>query len=99
MNHIENLHQTVLKKVKDADVRLSIPNKPTNWWMLDVIYPDYHLCVEWKADMGFGLTSNETHGYGEGCHETYKTLAEVLPRVLELVQGKLATIPPAGISV
>lgn len=54
---------------------------------------DYHLAVAWKKEEGFGLVSSDTHGYGEGADEVYKTLDDVFRRIVKLVSERRSTTP------
>ncbi|CAN5510866.1 hypothetical protein BH10CYA1_BH10CYA1_52870 [soil metagenome] len=66
-------------------------------WSLDLFLLDYHLAVAWQEGKGFGIVSNDTHGYGEEADEVYETLENALPRVVELVANRRPTVPPEAV--
>jgi hypothetical protein len=62
-----------------------------------VFLSDYHLAVAWQANKGFGIVSNDSHGYGEGADEVYEDLEPALPRVVQLLTYRLPTEPPHAV--
>ena len=61
---------------------------------MNVFLPDYHLAIAWQAGRGFGIVSDDDHGYGEGADEIFDELEQALPRVVQLLAYRLATAPP-----
>ena len=43
-------------------------------WSLNVFLPNYHLAVAWQAGKGFGVVSDDSHGYGEGADEVFEDM-------------------------
>lgn len=69
------------KSVSRARITLDEPIIKNEIWSLNVFLPDYHLAVAWQTNKGFGIVSDDSHGYGEGADEVYEDLESALPRV------------------
>jgi len=82
-----------------ARISLDEPLVAGGVWSLDLLLPDYHLAVAWQKDKGFGIVSDDTHGYGEGADEVYEDLDTVLPRIVELITNKRPTTPPEAVKL
>ncbi len=46
----------------------------------------YHLAIDWRAESGFGLTSDAEHGYGEPADEHYSEFGPALMRSVKLIK-------------
>ena len=96
MIEIKQLQKLILKKFSNSRAVLDKPLQKTGVWALDIFLPDYHLAIAWQAGKGFGLVSDDAHGYGEGADEVYESLESVLPRIIELLEKKQSTQSPLG---
>lgn len=98
-SEIRQMQRFLARAFPSARVTLDEPLSTKGVWSLDLFLPDYHLAVAWKEDKGFGLVSDEMHGYGEGADEVYETLESALPRVVELVAERRPTSPPEAVGL
>lgn len=97
MNELRHLQHFLTRAFPTARITVDEPLVKGGVWLLDLFLPDYHLAIAWRKDKGFGIVSNDMHGYGEGADEVYDTLEDALPRIVELVAGRQAT--PSGKSL
>jgi len=94
MNPIQKLQRFLLTAFSDAKVTLDEPLATGGVWSMNVFLPDYHLAVAWQTGKGFGVVSDDEHGYGEGAHEVFEDLEQALPRIVKLLAHKLTSVPP-----
>lgn len=94
MNQIQKMQRFLLSAFSSARVTLDEPLVKDGVWSLNVYLTDYHLAVAWQAARGFGIVADDTHGYGEGADEVFDDLDRALPRVVQLLTSRLATVPP-----
>jgi len=97
INEIQRMQRILQGVFPTARVNLDEPLRKTGVWALDVFLPDYHLAIAWQAKKGFGLVSDETHGYGEGADEVFDDLDNALPRIVHLLNCKRPTVPPQSV--
>jgi len=97
MNSIQKMQRFLLRAFSSARVTLDEPIVKDGVWSLNVFLNNYHLAIAWQADKGFGIVSNDTHGYGEGADEVFDDLEQSLPRVVQLLTYRLATVPPPAV--
>ncbi|MBX9719900.1 MAG: helix-turn-helix domain-containing protein [Candidatus Obscuribacterales bacterium] len=97
MNEIQQLQRFLLKAFSRARITLDEPIFENGVWSLNVFLPDYHLAVAWQTNKGFGIVSNDSHGYGESADEVYDDLKSALPRVIQLLNERLVTVPPPAV--
>jgi DNA-binding XRE family transcriptional regulator len=97
MNEIQKMQRFLLSAFSSARVTLDEPLVKGGVWSLNVFLPNYHLAVAWQTDKGFGIVSNDSHGYGEGADEVFEDLDRALPRVVQLLTYRLATVPPQAV--
>lgn len=94
MNQIQKLQRFLLTAFSDAKVTLDEPLMADGVWSMNVFLFDYHLAVAWQTGKGFGVVSDDAHGYGEGAHEVFEDFDHALPRIVKLLTYKLASVPP-----
>src|SRR3954453_6585444 len=94
MNPIQKLQRFLLTAFSDAKVTLDEPLAAGGVWSMNVSLPDYHLAVAWQTGKGFGVVSDDEHGYGEGAHEVFEDLEQALPRIVKLLVYRLTSVPP-----
>ncbi len=97
MNEIRHMQRFLTRAFPTARITVDEPLVKGGVWSLDLFLLDYHLAVAWKKGKGFGVVSNDTHGYGEGADEIYESLDDVLPRIVELVANQRPTVPPEAV--
>jgi hypothetical protein len=97
MNEIQKMQRFLLKAFSTARITLDEPIVKDGVWSLNVFLPGYHLAVAWQAGKGFGVVSDDSHGYGEGADEVFDDLERALPRVVQLLAYRLATMPPQAV--
>jgi DNA-binding XRE family transcriptional regulator len=94
MNDIQKMQRFLLNAFPSARIALDEPLVKNGVWSLNVFLPDFHLAVAWQAKKGFGIVSDDAHGYGEGADEVFEELDRALPRVVRLLTYKAGTVPP-----
>jgi len=94
MNPIQKLQRFLLTAFSDAKVTLDEPLVNDGVWSMNVFLPHYHLAVAWQAGKGFGVVSDDEHGYGEGAHEVFEDLDQALPRIVKLLTCRLTSVAP-----
>jgi len=94
MNPIQKMQRFLLSAFSSGRITLDEPLVKDGVWSLNVFLPDYHLAVAWQVDKGLGVVSDDSHGYGEGADEAFEDLDRALPRVVQLLTYRLATVPP-----
>ncbi len=99
MNEIQKLQRFLLNAFSGVRVTLDEPLVADGVWSLNVFLPDYHLAVAWQVGRGFGIVSDDNHGYGEGAHEVFEDLEQALPRIVRLITYKLDTAPPRAVGL
>ena len=97
MNEIQRMQKFLQNAFSSARITLDKPLRKGGVWSMNVFLPDYHIAAAWQEGKGFGIVSNDTHGYGEGADEVYENLDIALPRVVQLLNYKLATAPPHSV--
>ncbi len=97
MNEIRHMQRFLTRAFPTARITVDEPLVKGGVWSLDLFLPEYHLAVAWQKGKGFGIVSNDTHGYGEGADEVYETLENALPRIVELVANRRPTAPPEAV--
>jgi len=96
-NDIRHMQRFLTRAFPTSRITVDEPLVKGGVWSLDLFLPDYHLAVAWKKGKGFGIVSNDAHGYGEGADEVYGSLEDVLPRIVELVANRRPTVPPEAV--
>jgi DNA-binding XRE family transcriptional regulator len=97
MNQVQKMQRFLLSAFSSARITLDEPLVKDGVWSLNVFLPNYHLAVAWQADKGFGVVSDDAHGYGEGADEVFEDLDRALPRVVQLLTYRLAAVPPQAV--
>ncbi len=97
MNQIQKMQRFLLSAFSSARITLDEPLVKGGMWSLNVFLADYHLAIAWQSKKGFGVVSDDTHGYGEGADEVFEDLDRALPRVVQLLTYRLTTVPPQAL--
>lgn len=95
-NPLQQIEKAVLDRFPKAELSLDRAETESGSWFLDVTLGDYSLVVEWRPQVGIGVTSNPEAGYGEGPEEVYQDPTEAQERVLKLLLSKTKTVPPSA---
>jgi DNA-binding Xre family transcriptional regulator len=97
MNPIQELAQQVRKRFPSANTTFDPAEQLAGPWFLDIDLNGHHVAVEWRADRGFGVTSNAESGYGEGSDEVYPDIESASRRVITLLLAAGRTVPPKAV--
>ena len=97
MNEIRHMQRFLTRAFPTARITFDEPLVKGGVWSRDLFLTEYHLAVAGQEGKGFGIVSNDTHGYGEGADEVYETLENALPRIVELVANRRPTAPPEAV--
>ncbi|MGL4550742.1 MAG: helix-turn-helix domain-containing protein [Gemmataceae bacterium] len=92
-NHIEIIRDEILAAVPEARAELDPPGRADLPWFLDLYLDAYNVTVEWRPGLGFGVTSDDKHGLGEGPDEFRASLYQTVGRVLSLLATRGRTSP------
>jgi DNA-binding XRE family transcriptional regulator len=99
MNPIQMMGRFLSEVFSEAKVTLDEPIVKGGVWSLNVFLNGYHLAVAWQEGKGFGIVSDDDHGYGEGADEVYDDYARALARVVRLLAFRLKTVPPYPVRI
>lgn len=76
-----------------AELHQDGPTAPGGAYVLDVIWKDRHVVVEFSPRYGHGVSASDEVGLGVGPDEVYKSAEEAAARVVELLQTGADTCP------
>ena len=79
--------EALQKRLPDAELELDRPEHGGGSWWLDARFRRHALTVEWKASMGFGISSLPSDGFGDGPDEFFDDEKEALARVEHLLRS------------
>jgi DNA-binding transcriptional regulator YiaG len=100
MNQIEVMRDALGCMFPHAQISLLRPSRANGFWSMDVRMPEgYHLAIDWRAEDGFGLTSDAEHGYGEPADERYREFGPALMRSASLIKNSSETVPPYTVRI
>ena len=94
MNDLEIIREEIQTVFPNVRAVVDAPDDPNTPWFLDLFLDQYDATVEWRPGIGYGITSDEDHGLGEGPDEFYQDRREAIDRVLSLLKGRNRTEPP-----
>lgn len=94
MNPIQKLQRFLLSVFSDAKITLDEPLHAGGVWSMNVFLSDYHLAIAWQEGKGFGVVSDDEHGYGEAADEVFGDYEQALPRIVKLLVHRFDTVPP-----
>ena len=99
MNPIERLRERLAARFPSLPVRLTQPYLQDGFWNLSLIRPNdlAPVVIEWKAELGFGVSTPEEGDLGVGVDEIYSDSGATYNRVVEMVlaDGVTAEHPAA----
>ena len=94
MNAIEILKQQIGRELPGVSFQDDPPPRVGGSYWLNIQLGDRAAVVEWRPNMGFGLSSLPSGGYGEGPDEVYETVSSVAERLLLVLRDGQTTEPP-----
>ena len=95
MNDIQRLKDQLIKRFPLCPTHLTQPILETGFWSLDLfrLRDQPPIVVEWRHDLGFGISTPEAGDLGVGVDETYPDLASALARIVALISFDGLTAP------
>ena len=99
MNPIEALHAALAKRFPDMAMEIDAPADEAGRWHLDVRPGGGApwIVVEWKTDLGFGISTPGPDDYGTKPDEIYPNEKGAYDRVVGLILSGNRTEPPAAV--
>jgi DNA-binding XRE family transcriptional regulator len=94
MNAIEILKQRIGGELPGVSFQDDPPQRAGGSYWLNVQLGERAAVVEWRPNMGFGLSSLPSGGYGEGPDEVYEAVSAVADRLLLILRDGQMTEPP-----
>lgn len=95
-SHLEKFLQVIREPLAallpGMKVDVSEPYHPSGVWIINIHLDDYHLMVQFKEGLGFGLTAGD-EDWGTSVDEVISDAGAAVIRVLELLRAKGRTIP------
>lgn len=89
MNDFEELCRVVTDELPGSTIAIDRPASDDAAWWADVEWNGRHATVEWRPEVGFGL-SQSGGGYGEGPDRVVKTQASAVQGLVELLGAPAA---------
>ncbi len=99
MTPLANLAAQLRKALPQAQITVAEPAAPGGVGFLDVAHAGNVVAVQWRQSWHFGVSSPESHGYGEKPDETYRTADDAAARIVELLQSGGRTEPPLEVTL
>lgn len=99
MNPIERLRDDLANRFPGIDAEIDAPADAAGLWQLD-LRPGGScpwIVVEWKADLGFGVSTPRSDDYGTKPDELYPNAKAVYDRVVQLILSSGHTEPSAAV--
>ncbi len=87
MTTMELFLAALQKRLPEAKLELDRPEHGGGSWWLDARFARHALTVEWKASMGFGISSLPSDGFGDGPDEFFDDEKEALARIEHLLRS------------
>jgi hypothetical protein len=99
MNPIEGLRDALVKRFPDIATEIDAPADEAGLWQLDVRPGGGSpwVVVEWRPDLGFGVSTPGADDYGTKPDEIYANPRAAYDRVAQLVLSGRRTEPPAAV--
>jgi DNA-binding XRE family transcriptional regulator len=91
---IESLEKQLRKRFPNATLSLDKPTRRSGTWYIDLTWKEHSVLIQWRENLGFGISSSESQHYGEGADEVYHDLEAAYSRVVSLVLSQSYTSPP-----
>ena len=99
MNPIEGLRDALVKRFRDIATEIDPPADEAGLWQLDVRPGGGSpwVVVEWRPDLGFGVSTPGADDYGTKPDEIYANPKAAYDRVSQLILSGGRTEPPAAV--
>jgi len=93
-NIVVRFIQAIEDILQDAQlaVKVSEPFREDGVWIVDFCCSDYALVVQYKADVGFGLSANPTD-FSSNPDERFFDFKEAAHRAIDLIRVQGLTLP------
>lgn len=90
---IEHLTDLIRGRLPEAAVTIDAPPRESDPWFVDVRVGEQSIVVEFRSDLGFGLSTQSSESYGEGADEFMEKDEDVAARIVTLVRSGQRTSP------
>ena len=90
---VDKLVRSLRRSVPGVEVAVDPPARRTGSWFVDVRKGMQAFVIEYRPQVGFGITSTPTDGYGEGPDELEADADAAAERVIELIRSRGRTKP------
>lgn len=99
MNPIERLRDDLARRFPSIAAEIDPPADEEGLWQLDVRPGEGApwVVVEWRPDLGFGVSTPGEDDYGTKPDETYQNIKSAYNRVVQLLLSGGRTEPPAAV--
>ncbi len=87
MTRYDELKREIDSKLPGVKATEDRPSDSRGSWFLDLTLNGRAATVEWKPQIGFGVTSLPSDGFGEGPDEVYRDVASTVKRLSELLEN------------
>ena len=92
-DRVEVFVRLLRKHLPNLTCEVDAPSRPKGDWFLDLKQGDRSFVVEFRPDLGFGLSSTPSEGLGEGPDEFFEDEHDVVERLVELLRTGIRTEP------
>lgn len=92
-DRVEDFVRLLRKRIPKLTCEVDAPARPNGDWFIDLKLGDRSFVIEFRPDLGFGLSSTPSEGLGEGPDEFFEDEGDVVERLAELLHTKTRTEP------
>jgi DNA-binding transcriptional regulator YiaG len=96
---IEQLREMIQGRFPEARLALDRPKNPQASWWLDLSVGDQEATVEWRPQLGFGVSARPDAVFGERADEVYESLDDTFNRIKQLILSRTTTSAPQEMSL
>jgi DNA-binding transcriptional regulator YiaG len=96
---IEQLQEMIQGRFPEAHLALDRPDDPQASWWLDLSVSEQEVTIEWRPQLGFGVSSRPDAVFGERSDEVYESLDDAFNRIKQLVLSRTTTAAPQEMSL
>lgn len=90
---VEKLSDLLRERFPDIHLEVDAPSKANGDWFIDARLRDQSFVIEYRAKLGFGLSSTPSEGLGEGPDEFLEDEEAVRARLAALVSSRRRSEP------
>ena len=96
---IEQLREMIQGRFPEAHLALDRPdNLQASWW-LDLAVGEQEVTIEWRPQLGFGVSARPDAVFGERSDEIYESLDDAFNRIKQLILSRTTTAAPPEMSL